>query len=117
MYPTNQNEQNESDGAEAEAQAEIHLNYAKKKQNWVLDNFDVTFPCIECGELVSSTEGHRKKISPLSYEALRVYVKVNCSLCGSFVSLATVIAGGVQKWSFHKTTGKFVCPGCSHELI
>lgn len=73
--------------------------------------------CDECGELVSSTEGHRKKISPLSYEALRVYVKVNCSLCGSFVSLATVIAGGVQKWSFHKTTGKFVCPGCSHELI
>lgn len=76
-----------------------------------------TWNCGECGELVSSTEGHPKKISPLSYEALQVYAKVNCSLCGSFVSRATVIAGGVQKWGFHKTTGKFICPSCSHELI
>lgn len=46
-----------ADEYESKRRAEIHLKYAKKKQNWVLDNFDVTFPCIECGKPVTNSEG------------------------------------------------------------
>lgn len=35
----------------------IILKNGQKKQNWVLDNFDVTFPCIECGKPVTNIEG------------------------------------------------------------